>query len=944
MKDLSMPCYDGYRNWIRDVRKKGLKWSEIEMGRSEDEEGLRAFLNNLEFTFLYEHLENEEWKEIVKRIKRNEEESEYFQARSKSAMITDSTQNNGSEIPMDEKSSWQLYKSQLKEKGFKETAIDEIEKSSVSILKRLSNDTRDVEPVKGMVVGNVQSGKTANMAALMAMAADHGWNMFIVLSGMVENLRKQTQERLIQDLNHPGNIHWRPLENVNAHAPFSSQTANLHLHDSKNAHLYVCLKNKKRLEGLIDWMQKDPNKYKQMKVLVIDDEADQGSINTADVTTDERKAINRLIVNLVAGKTKNDKVSYAQPKAMNYISYTATPYANFLNEYSDESLYPSSFIKTLSTVTQYFGPKEIFGVEGNEKHQGMDIVREIDDNDYNEIKTMQKGEHNKLPDSLKDSICWFLCATASMKLNGYKKPISMMVHTSQKQEHHTHVANSIREWLKKESQRNLLRHCEKVWKRETNRFNYDDFTEAYPDYSGNHEKMYGFMPFNKIEASIATLIKDVTHIPLDDNEELDYHQNIHLCVDNSANNGLNDEGMYVRLAYPDEKKNEELGHATAFIVVGGTTLSRGLTIEGLVSTYFLRGSLQADTLMQMGRWFGYRPKYELYPRIWMTEDTKEKFEFLATLEYELRDTLQQFSIGSADPSTFGPRVKNTPRPTWLRVTSNDKQQSALKVQLDFTGTSPQTIFFENDEEKMRHNKELTESFLSELSGEEVSDFKNSYVYRNVKFNDIASKLLEKFSFHQKTRTFGKDELPAFIDWIKNVTENGDLGDWNVVVSGKGNVNNEKENEWSFSNGLSVGKVTRNKKKNSSDETTFNIGVLRAPKDLLADVKQEKLTEESKKKLSSSNPNVTQIRQEAELGSTPQLLIYCIDQGSTVGEKQSENINKEGDRRINLDAPEDIIGISVRIPGINPKTGASYGGLQIDIPVDKMKDKGGLEEE
>ncbi len=938
MIDIHHPTYDGYRNWIREARRQGLNWDQIQYGQGGTEDQLPNFLNGLAAMNFLKPIQVEEWKEIVQAIKKNEEESESIQIRSKSAMITDSTQNNGSEIPKDEKSSWQLYKKQLKENGLKDTAVDEIEKSSVSILKRLNSDTTESGPVKGMVVGNVQSGKTANMAGLMAMAADHGWNMFIVLSGLVENLRKQTQERLINDLYHPGNISWRALENVDGNAPITSQTQNLNFEGANDAHLYVCLKNKRRLEGLIDWMQKDPKKYKQMKVLVIDDEADQGSINTADVNSEERKAINRLIVNLVEGRSKKGTKKNEKPQSMNYISYTATPYANFLNEYSEESLYPKSFIKTLTTVNEYFGPKEIFGVEGVEELQGMDIVREIPDGDYNEVKTLQKGEHSQLPASLKDSVCWFLCATASMKVNGYKKPISMMVHTSQRQDHHTQVANAIRDWLMSEKPKDILRQCEKVWKRETDRFTYQDFLNSYPEYSGDHSKMYGYLPFNKIEASIVKLIEDVTHIPLDNDQELDYHQHIHLCVDNCSNNGVNEDGMFVRLAYPSEKKNKELNHATAFIVVGGTTLSRGLTIEGLVSTYFLRGTLQADTLMQMGRWFGYRHKYELYPRVWMTEDTREKFEFLSNLEYELRETLQQYSIGSADPSTYGPRVKNTPSVSWLRVTANNRQQSALKVEMDFTGTNTQTIFFENDAEKLRENINVTEDFLSDLGDPEMSDLENSYVYRDVNFNEIAEKLLKPFNFHQKTRTFSSSELEQFIEWIQKVTDDGNLDNWNVVVAGKGNVQKIQDG-WNFSaSNKHVGKVTRTKKKVGSDENTFNIGVLRAPKDLLADVRKDNLPEEVRKEFDKSNHDVRRIREKDNLENTPLMIIYRIDQNS-----KTKNESANGSRQ-DLDSPEDIIGISIRVPGINTTTGASYGGLQIDIPIDRTKEKGGFEEE
>ncbi|MCQ5166545.1 hypothetical protein NE645_11105 [Roseburia hominis] len=151
--------------------------------------------------------------------------------------------------------------------GFKEEVVDEMERATIKILKRLSNDTTEIRPVKGLVIGNVQSGKTANMAALMAMAADWGWNMFIVLSGTIENLRQQTQNRLLGDLNCLGNLNWNGLEHLSKKPMLGQRTQDLHFDKtSKQRYFTVCLKNPGRLKGLIQWLQSDANKQKQMKI------------------------------------------------------------------------------------------------------------------------------------------------------------------------------------------------------------------------------------------------------------------------------------------------------------------------------------------------------------------------------------------------------------------------------------------------------------------------------------------------------------------------------------------------------------------------------------------------------------------------------------------------------------------------------------------------------
>ena len=159
--------------------------------------------------------------------------------------------------------------------------------------------------------------------------------------------------------------------------------------------------------------------------------------------------------------------------------------------------------------------------------------------------------------------------------------------------------------------------------------------------------------YDEIAAQVRIILGDgISHIQLGDDGDLTYHKGIHLCIDNCVNNGISD-GMHVRLAYPESGKMPS--PAPAFIVVGGATLSRGLTLEGLMSTFFIRSVGQADTLMQMGRWFGYRKNYELLPRIWMTEKTKEQFEFLSALDQELRDEIQYMDINGRSPADYGSR-------------------------------------------------------------------------------------------------------------------------------------------------------------------------------------------------------------------------------------------------------------------------------------------------
>ncbi len=257
----------------------------------------------------------------------------------------------------------------------------------------------------------------------------------------------------MEDLNRGGgNCSWIGLEHLSLSSPYGQKLQDLHFEDnSRERYFTVCLKNSTRLKNLLQWIVKDKHKRQQMKILVIDDEADQASVNTADVNdiNKERKAINRHLVNLVAGRDEKGRHVEGSYKAMNYIGYTATPYANVLNEDSEESLFPKNFIAVLPLSKEYFGPQQIFGVEGDD-YDGIDIVRIVENEDLKVLQDIHDGYLNNIPKSLENAICWFLCGAATMRVQGYKKPISMLVHTSQKQDHHEYLSKVIENFFKKD--------------------------------------------------------------------------------------------------------------------------------------------------------------------------------------------------------------------------------------------------------------------------------------------------------------------------------------------------------------------------------------------------------------------------------------------------------------------------------------------------------------
>ena len=465
MGDLSSPKFDVVRNYIKKRREESWDWDKIKA--LDNPEDPQAEIVQIIRYAAWPTLSYEEYCEIVRLQKEAEEDNIRLVEQSGMATIFDGNQNNDAKVPTDERSCWQCYKRGLLEEGWTEQSLQEIELATIRILKNLT-DSQALSPVKGMVIGNVQSGKTANMAALMAMAADWGWNMFIILAGTIDNLRKQTADRLYRDLY--GNLTkrptlmWRLYHNLSRKSPQGQKAQDLSFNPNYNdRHFTVSLKNAKRLEGLIDWLHADANSMRQMKVLVIDDEADQASVNTAVLDTKERKKINRLICNLVNGRDKKytEDETLTPFAAMNYIGYTATPYANVLNEYSDYSLYPRNFISCLGVSKEYFGPQQIFGTN-EDGYDGLDIVRKVETEEVETIKSIHKGDDAEMPSSLSSAICWFLCGVSCMRFWGYNKPISMLVHTSQKTDHHDSINKLISGWLSSSSRDSLVKQCQVV--------------------------------------------------------------------------------------------------------------------------------------------------------------------------------------------------------------------------------------------------------------------------------------------------------------------------------------------------------------------------------------------------------------------------------------------------------------------------------------------------
>ncbi len=652
MSSYSSDAYNDAKKWIAEQKNNGYTWEDIEKLCTTEDNAEKFFYDYRDEELIFPgDMEFREWGPFVACCRG------YY------SVITDPYGLQDSEgtmlsLPMEYASPWAQYKRYLlgQKDGIQrmgDIAVSQMEKNAHWVLNHISRDTRQTGPKKGLVMGSVQSGKTANMIGLVTMAAHYDWNFFIILSGSIDNLRKQTRDRFKNDLLASGGVKWHILERTSKPDYLADlETGEKYLSDKLELNMFqegkpqgnwmhryitICLKNSTRLKNLITWLHANPAKAARMRILVIDDEADQAGINTkrmdineTDEELFERTAVNQLIINLVNGKNYDGSNSRAAFQAMNYVSFTATPYANILNEAYESSLYPKDFICSLPESKEYFGTKVIFGSKNDENYPGLDIIRDIPASEISELKSLHKGKAFTLPTEMKNSLCWFLCAASVLRNKGYKKPISMLIHTTAIQNDHFEEYEAIREWLNREKETGLIiENCRVVYEEEIIRFTKENLKECYPDYSLIDQVDDDFPDFSELKDDIQKLVSNVVNIMMGEEKEEVYTEDaIHLCVDNCKANKVAEDGTYLRIVYPSQEELQKMERAPVFIVMGGNTLSRGLTIEGLVCTYFGRNSNQADTLMQMARWSGYRKGFELLQRIWMPVSVQQKFELL----------------------------------------------------------------------------------------------------------------------------------------------------------------------------------------------------------------------------------------------------------------------------------------------------------------------------
>ena len=680
---------------------------------------------------------------------------------------------------------WNRYKRFLEKERFPPQVIRSLDNITDQILDHLENPKKEGNwKRKGMVVGHVQSGKTANYTGLINKSADSGYKVIIVLAGVTNSLRNQTQSRM--DTGFIGKSRElgvglidsskQPASFTTSTQDFKKQIANqigVSIRDIRQPVILVIKKNKSTLENLIGWLKhNNPHKLNDFSMLLVDDEADHASINTSpesnEATTINRKI--RELLNLFARSS--------------YTGYTATPFANvFIDPDTEdkmwgEDLFPRDFIISLDPPSNYVGPERIFSTE-----MDLDIVKEV--YDYgNDLPLNHKKDLSplNLPNSLKDAIrCFILCRATRILRGQSDDHNSMMINVSRFTIVQTNVKLLVDAFLK----------------------------EIRPSIINNYKLNEKEALKNDIMFNLRkTWDKEYAHTDLSWKNIQDQLKN---AVSSIGVIEVNSSSSAEPLAY--DKKNFPNGRN--IIVVGGLNLSRGLTLEGLTVSYFLRKSIMYDTIMQMGRWFGYRDGYEDLCRIFMLPEALSWYSHISDVTEELKEEFRRMKSAGLTPKDFGLCVRGNPES--LIVTARNKMRTGRKVlrKVSLEGRLVESAVLRNKPEVVKGNLQLLDNIVgSMIKSSKYREIKNPYGFYWEKIPvDIIKEFIGNFKYHPAAQLTHPSPLISYLELLQ---EKG-IKTWDVVLISQ----KEKDKASKIIQGLKVKLQTRTAHQFGGDGISIN---------------------------------------------------------------------------------------------------------------------------
>ncbi len=642
--------------------------------------------------------------------------------------------------PRDDDRHWPRLRRLIERENWEEDSLRDLDRASTKVVAHLADPHEEEFSRRGLVLGYVQSGKTTNYTAVIAKAADVGYSFFIVLSGIHNGLRQQTQDRLDLQLWDESRQDWHRLTAEEDFRPPPSVDALLAAGEQKV--LAVVKKNSARLRALKRWLEgAHEDTLANCSFLVIDDEADQASINTAKPGSSPT-AINQLI-----------RQTLALLPRVSYVGYTATPFANVLiDPASSEDLYPRDFIIDLPRPREYVGPETLFGREpleiddsGDQPEEGYDLIREVPKDEVALLKPKSASERGDFDPAVAPSLAaaarYFLLSTAARRARGAGNPhATMLVHTSQYTLVHHSLRRALQEYVGPLAERltagdgELLDELRSQWEDECTRVAAAEFGLEPVDWE-------------EVLAELPRVLADLKVI---------------------EDNSLSED----RLDYTSPSQ--------VVIAVGGNTLSRGLTLEGLAVSYFVRSASAYDTLLQMGRWFGYRRGYADLTRIWMTDEMRDWFRHLATVEQEIRYDIERYEAEHITPAELAVRVRTHPK---LAITAAAKMQDSVRAQVSYSGRRLQTILFEHrDGEWLEGNTGAARDLIGAVGTGKPEDpppRPGTTLYRGVE-SELVLDFLEAYRFHENSRDLNSQ---AIVSYVRRRMEEGELHRFSVAVLG-----------------------------------------------------------------------------------------------------------------------------------------------------------------
>jgi len=678
------------------------------------------------------------------------------------------------------------------------TVVKTVDDVTERILGRIEDPIRaGTWSVRGLVVGSVQSGKTANYIGLINKAIDSGYKLIVVMAGVHEALRRQTQIRVDETVtgfdtrSGPGKPQVATFgvgigstldRKVNiltsASHDFNRKRAEaLGVQVGGDPVILVVKKNKRIMENLQNWILEVGGKLKPGQAeggerwipgcpaLIIDDEADNASINTSK---EGRSSINKAMVGLL---TSLEKAAY--------VGYTATPYANLFADINDEeNIYPRNFIVNIKPPGNYLGVERIFGIDadgdaGIESKEPLPIVEEIDTfAEFIPPKHRMDFVPKALPPCLIKAVKVFVLGTAAKNFRLSKgvrlqKHSSMLVHVSHYKaviDKFADLVRTLKDQLRDDASvgdESVIDEFEKLWDSE--------FGEIFPD-------------FEVEDQGIPVTWEDIR--PL-----------IKPTLDSVQVRAIHGESQ-VTLDYDVCKEG------LIVIAVGGNKLSRGLTLESLIVSYYLRTSKLYDTLMQMGRWFGYRDGYVDLCRVYTTRQLINWYSHIALADHELRLEFDRLCESGRKPSEYGLKVRA--HPDGMKITAMSRMRFATMCDITYAGKLVQSTVLTTKKSEVVENMDATLSFFASLGvGRTHTNYPNYTYYPSVSAKSVCD-YISKMNIPPGANRFVKQLIVPFIDKQTSYATS-----WNVVFAPLGMSTSEAAMGVTFDfNGKPVKAISR----------------------------------------------------------------------------------------------------------------------------------------